>query len=71
MAVQMKLTEPDAETVGTALRTLVLLMAGDAGVSGKAMELSGWSQESVQVEADYVNALARLASYIETVQKAG
>ena len=67
MAVQMKLTEPDAETVGMALRTLILLMAGDAGIRAKARELSGWSE---QAEADYVNTLARLASYIETVQKA-
>ena len=68
MAVQMKLTEPDAETVCIALRTLVLLMAGDAGVRAKAMDLSGWN---VGVEEDYVNTLARLANYIETVQKAG
>ena len=68
MAIQMKLTEPDAETVCIALRTLVLLMARDEGVRGRAMELSGWN---VGVEADYVNTLARLANYIETVKKAG
>ncbi len=68
MAVQMKLTEPDAETVCIALRSLVLLMAGSTGVRARAMELSGWSSST---EADYVNALARLASYIETVRKAG
>ena len=64
----MKLTEPDAETVSIALRTLISLMAEDEAIQAKALGLSGWA---IGVESDYVSTLSRLASYIETVQKAG
>ena len=68
MPLTVKLTQVDAETLRDTLHAVLAMSANTEGVGLRFATLCGWSTST---EVKYIDNIARLTGYFETVCKIG